>query len=125
MPEAKSAAPADGGHHPMMNNILAYLVSAIRSQQIKVVNGDGTFSTQTEGTMELLESILASKSEEYADPSLRHFFMMNNWKYLEVTYIRRNLNSIFAMIGYQKSEQKSKKTLNSIKETHGIRCWTC
>jgi len=62
MPEAKSAAPADGGHHPMMNNILAYLVSAIRSQQIKLVNEDGTFSfsSQIEGTIELLESILAS-----------------------------------------------------------------
>lgn len=57
MPEAKLAAPADGGHHPMMAKILAYLLFAIRSQHIEVVNGDRTFSIQTEGTMELLESV--------------------------------------------------------------------
>ncbi|MCI55397.1 exocyst complex component, partial [Trifolium medium] len=54
----------------MMDNVGDYLVSAIRSQQIVsairsqqiyAVNGDEEFSPQAEGTMELLESILASK----------------------------------------------------------------
>lgn len=61
---------------------------------------------QTNGTMELLESILASKSEKYMDPALRHFFMMNNWRYLEVTNQRKELGAIFGNDWFQKNREK-------------------
>jgi len=114
IPEAKLAPPADGGHHPVMDSVVGYLVSAIRSQQRNVVNGDGafSFSAETEGTIELLESILASKSEKYADPSLRHFFMMNNWRYLEKANKRRDIDiAIFGDVWYQKHREKVQQNL--------------
>ncbi|GAU44392.1 hypothetical protein TSUD_246180, partial [Trifolium subterraneum] len=78
IPEVNLAAPADGGHHPIMYNVTDYLVSAIKTQQIKFVNADRAF-TQTEEPLKQLESILEWKSKKYVDTSLRHFFLMNNW----------------------------------------------
>ncbi|GAU13247.1 hypothetical protein TSUD_246170 [Trifolium subterraneum] len=79
IPEVNLAAPADGGHHPIMYNVTDYLVSAIKSQQIKFINADRAF-TQTEEPLKQLESILEWKSKKYVDTSLHHFFMMNNWR---------------------------------------------
>ncbi|GAU44393.1 hypothetical protein TSUD_246190 [Trifolium subterraneum] len=123
IPTARLAAPEDGGHHPMMDNVGDYLVSAIRtqqivsairSQQIYVVNGD-EFSPQVEGTVELLESILASKSEKYVDASLRHFFMMNNWRYLEVTNNRMELDGMFGDVWLQRNREKVQQKLELYK----------
>ncbi|XP_045832133.1 uncharacterized protein LOC123923489 [Trifolium pratense] len=111
IPEVNLPAPANGGHHPMMYNVADYLVSAIRSQKIKFVNADRAFSTQTEEPMKLLESILEWKSKIYADTSLRHFFMMNNWRYLEVAIQRRELNEIFGNIWCQKFRVKVQQKL--------------
>ncbi|CAJ2652696.1 unnamed protein product [Trifolium pratense] len=44
IPTAKLAAPEDGGHHPMTDNVVDSLISDIRSQQIYAVNGDEEFS---------------------------------------------------------------------------------
>ncbi|KAK2430446.1 exocyst complex component EXO70B1 [Trifolium repens] len=119
IPTAKLAAPDDGGHHPMMDSVVGFLVSAIESQasicrtsqKIKAVIGDKAFSPQTEGTMELLESILASKSGKYVDESLRHFFMMNNWRHLERTNRRMQLIEIFGDVWFQRNRIKVQQKL--------------
>ncbi|WJX63681.1 hypothetical protein P8452_48538 [Trifolium repens] len=116
---AKLAAPDDGGHHPMMENVIGFLLSAIRSQvsiscesqQTEAVIGEKAFSPQMEGTMELLESILASKSGKYVDESLRHFFMMNNWRYLEVANKRIELHPIFGDDWFQRNRIKVQQKL--------------
>ncbi|XP_045829001.1 uncharacterized protein LOC123920744 isoform X1 [Trifolium pratense] len=124
IPTANLAAPEDGGYHPMMDNVGDYLVSAlrsqqivsaIRSQQIYAVNGEEEFSPQAEGTIELLESILASKSEKYVDVSLRHFFMMNNWRYLEVTNNRLELDAMFGYVWLQRNREKVQQNLELYK----------
>ncbi|CAL5189723.1 unnamed protein product [Lathyrus oleraceus] len=108
IPVVKLAAPADGGYHPMMESLVCHLVPIIKSQEMNIVNGDGalSLSAQTEGTVELLESILASNSEKHVDPSLRHFFMMNNWRYLEVTNQRKELDVIFGNVWFRKNREK-------------------
>lgn len=108
IPAVKLAAPADGGYHPMMESLVCHLVPIIKSQEMNIVNGDGalSLSAQTEGTVELLESILASNSEKHVDPSLRHFFMMNNWRYLEVTNQRKELDVIFGNVWFRKNREK-------------------
>jgi hypothetical protein len=98
----------------MMDNVMGCLLSAISSfQQIMVANGGMSFSlsTQTEATIELLESILVPKSEKYVDTALRHFFMMNNWRYLEVAIQRRELNEIFENVWCQKFRVKVQQKL--------------
>ncbi|XP_045831750.1 uncharacterized protein LOC123923134 isoform X2 [Trifolium pratense] len=113
IPTAKLAAPDDGGHHPMMANVVGFLISAIESQSS--ISFDEAFSPQTEGTMELLERILASKSGKYVDESLRHFFMMNNWRCLEMTYKRMQLNAIFGDVWFQRNRTKVQEKLELYK----------
>jgi hypothetical protein len=98
----------------MMDNVMGCLLSAISSfQQIMVANGGMSFSlsTQTEATIELLESILVPKSEKYVDTALRHFFMMNNWRYLEVKNKRKDLVAIFGNVWFQKNRTKVQQNL--------------
>nr|XP_004490669.1 uncharacterized protein LOC101500706 isoform X2 [Cicer arietinum] len=88
----KLAVPADGGHHdPMMKTIVISLVS---------------FPSQKEKTIELVECILASESEKYVDPSLRHFFMMNSWRYLEQANKIRDLYDTFGYVWFKKTRSK-------------------
>jgi hypothetical protein len=78
---------------------------------MKVVNADRAFSTQTEEPMKLLERILEWKSKKHVDTSLHHFFMMNNWRYLEVAIQRRELNEIFENVWCQKFKVKVQQNL--------------
>ncbi|KAJ1437549.1 Exocyst complex component Exo70 [Sesbania bispinosa] len=96
IPEAKLIAPADGGYHPMMDNIINHLISACRSRQIleqilqdypKDANEIGTsslFTAKMMRIMELLERKLVAKSKNYNIPALRYIFMMNNRKRIEM-----------------------------------------
>ncbi|XP_057442235.1 uncharacterized protein LOC130733957 [Lotus japonicus] len=117
IPEVKLLAPPNGGHHPMMNNIVAYLNSAYRSQQIleqilqqypKVATGAETssFMTQMKRTLKLLEKTLVEKSENYKDPALPYFFMMNNWRLIEVA-----LGTMYGHDLFQNNRAKVQKNL--------------
>lgn len=127
MPEAKLVAPVDGRHHPMMDKVMGYFVSANWSrleEQIrqeydpypKVANGAETSSLrkQTKMALELLERTLVAKSENYEDPALRHFFMMNNWRHVEMVKQResRGLIAIFPSPLFQRySREKVRQNL--------------
>ncbi|KAJ1437550.1 Exocyst complex component Exo70 [Sesbania bispinosa] len=134
IPEAKLIAPADGGYHPMMDNIINHLISACRSRQIleqilqdypKDANEVGTssiFTAKMKNIMELLERELEAKSKIYSVPALRYIFIMNNRKRIEMMDEIPQLRTITGNDWFVKTGQKSNTILNSIKEAHVTSC---
>ncbi|RDX70799.1 Exocyst complex component EXO70B1, partial [Mucuna pruriens] len=96
IPEAKVVAPPDGRVHLMTKYVIRHLVFASRAKHIleqileqypKFANEVGKSSSVSDlcdRIVKQLETKLVTMSKIYENPALRYFFLMNNWRYMEL-----------------------------------------
>ncbi|KAJ1437545.1 Exocyst complex component Exo70 [Sesbania bispinosa] len=116
IPEAKLVAPADGRYHPMLDEVVYYLISACRSQWIldQIADEAGTcssFTAKMSRIIELLEKKLVAKSKNYKDPALRYIFMMNNRGRIEWMNQRWKWDTILGDDWFRENRAKGQQDL--------------
>ncbi|KAL2975836.1 hypothetical protein AAZX31_14G184700 [Glycine max] len=104
IPETKVIAPADGRVHLMTKHVIRYLVFTSRAQKIleqileqypkfaNEVAKSNSVSDQIDQVIKRLETELVTVSKNYDKPALRYFFLMNNWRCVELEAIKLRLN---------------------------------
>lgn len=72
--------------HAMTINVMSYLISTCLARQTLEHNGAGTssFSIKIDRMMKRLERKLVAESKDMY-PASPYFFMMNNWRFVELS----------------------------------------